>query len=613
MGVQVGAEVRDGWTTFRVWAPTSSSVAVIIEGGKSPRRVDMVRRDSGHFDVTIEAGAGTTYRYLLDDGESYPDPASRFQPEGPHGPSEIIDSSGFEWTDEHWTGPSFDDLVVYELHVGTFTEDGTWRAAAERLPDLRDLGVTVVEMMPVADFPGRFGWGYDGVNFFAPTRLYGRPDDLRAFIDRAHALHIAVILDVVYNHAGPDGCRLDRFTPRYFAEKVTEWGRAFNFDGSDAGPVRAYFEQNAAYWIREFHFDGLRLDATQQMFDSTRPHIVQTVADAARQAARGRTVWIVAENETQVADMVREPHAGGFGLDALWNDDLHHSAVVAATGVRDAYYTDYLGTASEFVAAALRGFLYQGQWYTWQKQPRGTSTRGLPPRAFVGFLENHDQVANSLDGAHIHQRTPPGRYRALAAMILLGPWVPMLFQGQEFAASTPFLFFADHRPPLSDAVARGRAEFLQQFPSIAAALQARTLVRPDAATTFGQCKLRDDERDARGSAWRLHQSLLALRRQDPAIRGAGARGIEAAVLGPSAFVFRYAAGSCAEDRDRLLVVNLGESLALEVAPEPLLAWHGAPWRVLWSSDDVAYGGVGTLTLKWATGWQIPGESAWLLG
>lgn len=613
-GLDVGARVCGGTTTFRVWAPRAESVGVVTELGQQTRRFEMVPEVDGHFTVTAPAAPGTRYRYQIDHGRLLPDPASRFQPEGPHGPSEVVDPARFEWTDAAWTGPQPEDMVVYELHIGTFTKEGTWRAATARLPDLRALGVTVLEVMPIADFAGQFGWGYDGVSFFAPCRLYGTPDDARRFVNRAHELGLSVILDVVYNHAGPDGCWFESFAPEYFSSEKNDWGRAFNFDGPDAGPVRAFFEQNARYWIDEFHFDGLRLDATQNLVDNSSTHIIQSVTEAARTAAPTRRIWIVAENEPQDTRLVRPTHEGGFGIDALWNDDFHHSARVAATGMREAYYTDYLGAPGEFVAAAMRGFLYQGQWYGWQSRLRGTSTSGLPPRTFVAFLENHDQVANTADGARLHTLTPPGLWRALTATLLLGPWVPMLFQGQEHNSRSPFLYFADHSGDLAASVSAGRTEFLRQFPSIhRALLEGGVLDSPDDPSTFARSVVDGDELtlDQR-QALALHTSLLELRRSDAVIGHAGLLGVDAAVLGPDTWLMRYRTPPGASG-SRLLVVNLGAQLEMAAVPEPLLA-PPAPigWRVIWHSEDSRFGGSGVAALQHSEAWVIPGRSAWLL-
>jgi maltooligosyltrehalose trehalohydrolase len=467
----IGAEPDpSGGVHFRIWAPRRRSVDVVLEANSATDSSVRLRSEgNGYFSGTADAACpGTRYGFRLDDeGKTYPDPASRFQPEGPHGPSEVVDPGTFLWTDADWRGVDLEGQVIYEMHVGTFTEEGTWRGASEHLRELADTGITVVEVMPVADFDGTFGWGYDGVDMFAPTRLYGSPDDFRRFVDTAHSLGLAVILDVVYNHFGPSGNYLGMFSDAYIThEKENEWGDAINFDGPDSGPVREFFVSNAAYWIDEYHLDGLRLDATQQIFDDSEDHILAAIERSARAVARGRRIILVAENEAQHTHLARPASEGGYGLDGLWNDDFHHTVRVALTGKREAYYSDYFGTPAELAAAAKYGYLFQGQHYMWQKQPRGTSARGLLPHVFVNYLENHDQVANSATGARLHQLSSPGRHRAMTAFLLLGPWTPMLFQGQEFNASTPFLFFADHDPELAEAVKRGRAEFMSQFPSL---------------------------------------------------------------------------------------------------------------------------------------------------
>lgn len=458
-----GAEPgRDG-TSFRVWAPGRSRVSVVLAEG---RETPLVRDADGYHAGTVAGiGAGARYSFRLDDDERlYPDPASRSQPDGPHGSSMVVDPSAFAWSDAAWEGIGIAGRIVYELHVGTFTPQGTWRAVREKLPHLASLGIDTIEMMPVADFPGTFGWGYDGVNLYAPTRLYGEPDDLRAFIDRAHALGIAVILDVVYNHLGPDGNFLSCFSPAYFTDRYsTEWGAAINFDGPDSAPVRDFFVRNAAFWIEEFHFDGLRLDATQSIFDASPRHVVAELGAAARAAAGRRSIVLIGENEPQDTDLLRPESAGGCGLDALWNDDLHHSAMVALTGRSEAYYEDHRGTPQEFISAAKYGYLFQGQLYAHQGKRRGTAGLDLAPASFVTFIQNHDQVANSASGLRFDRMSHPGLARAMTALLLLMPGTPMLFQGQEFWASSPFFYFCDHDAPLSGMVREGRVEFLRQF------------------------------------------------------------------------------------------------------------------------------------------------------
>lgn len=604
----IGAELQpEGGAHFRVWAPAVSSVAVELLGpdGGVASVIPLAAEPDGYFSGLADAGrAGTRYRFRLPHG-AFPDPASRFQPEGPHGPSEIVDPT-YPWKDAAWRGRPPAEIVLYELHLGTFTHDGTWRAAMAELPELARIGITAIEVMPIADFPGTFGWGYDGVDLFAPCRLYGRPDDVRAFVDRAHELGVMVVLDVVYNHLGPDGCYLREFSPDYFSRRYTcEWGDPLNFDGENAGPVREFFVTNARYWIDEFHFDGLRLDATQQIFDASPRHVVAEIAAAARSAAPGRRLLIVGENERQHAWLARTGAHGG-GLDALWNDDFHHAAVVAATGKAEAYYSDYRGAPQEIVSACKRGFLYQGQWYRWQKARRGTPAFDLSPRSFVTFLENHDQVANSLRGLRLNRLASPGTLRAMTAVLLLSPSLPLLFQGQEFGASAPFLYFADHNPDLAPKVAGGRRAFLSQFRSVQTAEAAPIQATPHDPETFRRCRLDFGERERHADVYRLHLDLLRLRREDPAL---ATEQLDGAVLGDHAFVLRFFGG---ED-DRLLIVNLGATLYLNPAPEPLLApvaEHG--WSILWSSDSPAYGGSGTPDLETNAGWIIPGNAAVVL-
>jgi len=605
----VGAEVLPGGGVhFRVWAPRRRSVEVVFGGGDAPSAFELEREEGGYFSAHVErAGEGTLYRFRLDGDEYlYPDPASRFQPEGPHGPSRVVDPSSFRWTDAAWKGASLKGRVVYELHVGAFTREGTLAAAAAQLKELSELGVNCVELMPVAEFPGRFGWGYDGVCLYAPTRLYGEPDDLRRFVNEAHRLGVAVILDVVYNHLGPDGNYLGQFSEDYFTDRhKTEWGDGLNFDGRHSAPVREFFLSNARHWVEEYHFDGLRLDATQSIKDESPEHFLAALAREVRDAARGRGTIIVGENEPQQTRMILD-----FGLDGLWNDDFHHAAVVALTGRGEAYYSDYRGTPQEFVSSAKYGFLYQGQRYKWQRHRRGTPTYGLAPQVFVNFIENHDQVANSARGARVHKLTSPARLRALTALLLLAPGTPMLFMGQEFASSAPFCYFADHEPGLAEKVRRGRAEFLAQFRSVATRETRTHLVDPGAASTFERCKLDFSERETHREVYELHRDLLRLRREEAAFSAQEPRGLDGAVLSADAFVLRFFGRGEAGGDDRLLVVNLGSDLGLNPAPEPLLAPPaGKVWATLWSSEDYRYGGTGTPPLETKNGWCIPGRAA----
>lgn len=618
----IGAEVASEGVHFRVWAPRCKSVEVVFEGpsGDWPVTCALTPEEDGYFSGLAEgAGAGALYRFRLDDGDSlYPDPVSRFQPEGPHGPSQVIDSSTYAWRDANWGGVRREGQVVYEMHIGAFTPEGTWEAAARELPELARLGITVLEIMPVAEFPGTFGWGYDGVDLFAPTRLYGTPDDFRRFVDRAHELGLGVILDVVYNHLGPDGNYLEQFSTSYFTDRYeNDWGRAINFDGDDAGPVREFFLANAGYWIEELHLDGLRLDATQDVHDASEDHILKAMARRVREAGAAgghRSTWLVAENEPQETRLVRPADQGGYGLDALWNDDWHHTAIVALTGRSEAYYRDYCGSPQELISAAKYGYLYQGQRYTWQKKRRGSPSLDLAPWTFVHYLQNHDQVANSARGERCHLLSSPGAFRAMTALLLLGPATPMLFQGQEFCSSSPFLYFADHKGELARAVRKGREEFLTQFPSVALPTTRQGLPDPATRETFERCKLDFGERVSHASCYVLHEDLLRLRREDPVFRLQGAGGVDGAVLGPGAFVLRFFAPEGEPSGDRLLLVNLGKDLDLAPAPEPLLAPpEGGRWEAVWDSESPKYGGSGAPSPEDEDGgWRLPGCTAVVL-
>ena len=606
----IGAEpLSDGGVHFRVWAPRCREVVVEIEGLEPAA---LQSEPDGYFSLRSgPARAGMRYRFRLDGGEAaLPDPASRFQPEGPHGPSEIVDPGDFAWNDQMWRGVPREQLIIYEMHIGTFTPEGSWEAASRELPALAELGITCLEIMPVADFAGRFGWGYDGVDLFAPSRLYGQPVDFRRFVDCAHALGIAVILDVVYNHFGPDGNYLKLFSTAYFTDRhVNDWGEAINFDGPDSGPVREFFVANAGYWIDEYHLDGLRLDATQAIFDRSEDHILAAIVRQVRSAAGDRITFVVAENEPQQAKLMRPAERGGYGLDALWNDDFHHSAMVALTGHHEAYYSDYRGRPGEFVAAAKHGFLYQGQRYQWQRKARGTPTLDLPAECFVVFLQNHDQVANSGTGERCHALTSPGRLRAMTAYLLLMPGIPMLFQGQEFGASSPFFFFADHQIGLSHDVREGRRLSLAQFPSLATREMRAELADPGDIDTFRRSVLDLGERQRHASIYALHRDLLELRRTD-LVLGQRPYQIDGAALTDEAWMLRFFSQSGA---DRLLIVNLGRDLLLGPAPEPLLApVEGQAWRLLWSSEAPLYGGSGSPAQDAAGDWLISGQSATVL-
>jgi maltooligosyltrehalose trehalohydrolase len=612
----IGAElIGPNETHFRIWAPKAQHVDLALEEsaakGSSRTFHALETEKGGYFSGSASAAAGARYRFRVND-RFYPDPASRFQPEGPHGPSCIVDPTQFRWTDSQWSGLTLKNQVIYEMHIGTFTREGTWRAASKQLEELARIGITVIEMMPVADFPGKFGWGYDGVNLFAPAHLYGVPDDLRNFINRAHSLGLGVILDVVYNHFGPDGNYLGAFSDDYLTrENENEWGDAINFDGPNSGPVREFFITNGRYWIEEFHFDGFRFDALHAIRDRSSEYIIGAIGRAARKAAGVRSIILIAENDRQEAKMVWPRKEGGDDLDGMWNDDFHHSAIVALTGRKEAYFGDYRGSSQEFISAAKYGFLYEGQALSWRKALRGSPTIGIAPEAFVCFIENHDQIANTGRGERVRFQASPARYRAMTALLLLGPWTPLLFQGEEFGASNPFMFFADIGDvSVRAAIQKGRAEWLAPFLSLSEDEAQKTLAAPDDPSVFSRCKLDFSEREKNRELYDLHVDLLKLRREDSRFRLQIPDGIDGAVLGSASFVLRYFSQ---DNDDRLLLVNLGERQVLYPASEPLLAPPlGSAWETLWTTESPRYGGADAVVTATSARWVLPGEATVVL-
>lgn len=610
----MGAEFNRQGVSFRVWAPHRQQVHVVLldAAGKETRLVPMEPEEDGYFRSWVKnLPAGTLYYYRLDDDpKNYPDPASRFQPQGVHGPSQVVNPGAFAWSDDAWPGVQLAGQVLYELHLGTFTPEGTWKAATDKLSYLRELGVTLVEVMPVADFQGEFGWGYDGVHWFAPSRLYGEPDDFRRFVDQAHRIGLGVILDVVYNHFGPSGNYTDVFSPHYTSQKhITDWGAAINYDDEHCEPVRQMVASNGAYWVREFHVDGLRLDATHSIYDDSRVHVLAELSRAARQAAGKRSILLYAENETQQVRHVEPIEQGGYGLDGMWNDDFHHTCRVAATGHAEYYYADYSGTPQELLSAARWGFLYQGQWNERIGQPRGSDAWREPAARFVNCLQNHDQVSNSARGLRLHQLTSPGRLRALTALLLLSPGTPLLFMGQEFSASSPFVFFADHDVDLNQLVREGRWEYLRSFARVAGYGEQAALPDPSDVKTFERCKLNWQEFSEDNPAYRLHRELLRMRRDDPTFSRQDAQHLHGAVISSDAFLLRWLSET---GDDRLLFVNLGRDLHWQPAAEPLIAPpRSRRWRLHWSSEDPRYGGAGTAVFD-PKDWIIPGQTAVVL-
>ena len=576
-----GAELMsDREVSVRVWAPAHASVSLRMDGACTPMRAE----GNGYWSARVAAGAGSRYGFQFPgDDRVYADPASRSQPDGPEGASEAVDLGAYRWSDASWGGIELAGQVLYELHVGTFTAAGTWRAAEAELARLRDTGITAVQMMPIAEFAGAFGWGYDGVLWFAPAHIYGTPADLQHFVDTAHQCGLAVVLDVVYNHVGPSGNVLDRFSPHYFTTRYgNEWGQALNFDGEDAGPVRELVLSNIAYWIREFHVDGFRLDAAQQIFDASADHILAAIARTAREIAAPKPVVVLAEHEPQHAHLMR-PADRGYGLDGIYNEDFHHSVRVALTGVRESYLSDYAGSAAEWLSALQWGFLFQGQYYPWQRNVRGAPALDRDAAQFVCFIENHDQVANTTTAKRLIDLTSPAWWRAMSALLLLGPWTPLLFQGQEWGARRPFRFFADHRPDLQIQVHHGRRLFLSQY------TRQWRLTGPAASDAIGRDAFEESRLGAPAGSGaqgiqRMYRDLLALRRNDPGL-GQHASRIAGATAGDRTLIVRFLGADPAADR--LMVVNLAPDLNLAPLPQPLIAPPaGFEWSLLWCSQDL---------------------------
>jgi maltooligosyltrehalose trehalohydrolase len=600
-----GAIPNTDGTHFHIWAKGRSEAVIEIEGhGSFP----LTGSDDGHFNTFVEGVApGARYRLRLDNGPALPDLASRWQPEGIDGPSVVV-GNHFAWTDSAWKGVPRRDQVIYELHVGAFTPAATWQAAGEKLDHLRRLGVTVIQVMPVGAFKGAFGWGYDTVLPYAPFAPYGTPDDMRAFIDAAHARGIGVILDVVYNHVGLGDC-YRAYSDHYFTTRYeNEWGASFNYDGDGSRAVRDFIIGNASYWIEDFHLDGLRIDAAQAMFDSSDEHIIAEITRSVRAAGGDRETYLVVENQPQERHMIEPAERCGFGLDAMVSDDFQHTARVAATGHDDFYYRDYRGTPQEFVSALKYGFLYQGQRSDMRDKAYGTYNLDTPAEHFVHFLENHDQVANSARGFRLGALMSPARLRAITALLLLGPQTPMLFQGQEFAASNPFFYFFGIEGDEATNVAEGRRESLKNFAGVADPAMLERLPAPADRRTFETSKLDWSEAESHAPVLALHSDLLALRRSDPTLSHSSPRRIDGAVIGEHALLIRYITPD--PGGHRLLMLNLGRDLQMSVVAEPLLApVDGHAWQSVWSSDHPDYGGGGRRQAELDKFWILPADSA----
>lgn len=512
-----GATVGADGTRFRVWAPRARRVELLLDGGVTGGLATTLRHrlepaGDGFYEIFVpDVGAGAHYRYRLDGDRCVPDPASRYQPEGVHGPSAVVDPAAFGWRDGAWRGRTLSELVIYELHVGSFTPQGTFSAARERLGDLQALGVTAVELMPVADFPGRWSWGYDQAALWAPAHLYGHPDELRAFVDRAHALGLAVILDVIHNHVGPDGAYVAALGPFLTRRHHTPWGAAVNLDDRGSAAVRAFLLENAEHWLAEYHIDALRLDAIDALRDASPRHFLAELS--ARVATlSGPTRYLFAEDDRNLSLVLQPPSAGGYGLDGVWTDDFHHLLRRLLTGEHCGSLSDFPATTAALAKTINDGWWYQGQMLPSSGLPRGSDARALPPQRLIYFLQNHDQVGNRPHGERLHQTVGTALFRAASALLLFLPQTPLLFMGQEWAASTPFYFFTDHEPELGRRVREGRwRETRARF----ALEEGATLPDPQDPSSFERSKLAwaERERAPHDSTLELYRALLRLRRE----------------------------------------------------------------------------------------------------
>jgi malto-oligosyltrehalose trehalohydrolase len=586
-----GAEVQpDGAVRFRLWAPDHETVLLVVGEQASP----MQRlADGWHELVAADVVPGSRYRFRIADGLDVPDPASRRQPEDVHGPSEVVDPGAYRWQCQDWRGRPWHEAVIYELHVGTFTKAGTFQAAIEKLDHLAALGVTAIELMPVAEFPGRWNWGYDGVLPFAPDAVYGRPEDLKALIDAAHARGLMIFLDVVYNHFGPDGNYLSSYTCQFFTDRhTTPWGAAINFDGPGGGPVRAFFIHNALFWLEEYRFDGLRLDAVHAIIDDSERHILEEIAATVRERlSDGRHVHLILENAMNEAGRLAASGEGAGRYDAQWNDDIHHVLHAAATGEKDGYYADFFGDTEKLVRALAEGFAFQGEVMGDLGGPRGEPSRHLPPTRFISFIQNHDQIGNRAFGERLSDLVSETKLKALGSIYLLAPQIPMLFQGEEWATLSPFPFFCDFTGALGDAIRNGRREEFAKFSAFQDEEMRARIPDPIAVATFRSAKLDWNETERPGHrAWLdWYKRLLALRRQEivpllPRICEGG----RSTLVGPWTLRVTWQAGDGAA---LTLDANLGDSRS-ETIPE-------GQGRVLWQEGDFTDGRIPPWGVRWS--------------
>ncbi|MDV4182569.1 malto-oligosyltrehalose trehalohydrolase [Rhizobium brockwellii] len=572
---------------FRLWAPLHESVSLKLEGAP-PRPMQAVGNGWHHYTVA-DASVGTRYRFVLPDGLEIPDPASRFQPQDVHGPSEVVDLSTYRWATSDWTGRPWEEMVIYEMHIGCFTPEGTFKAAIERLDHLQALGVTALQIMPLSEFPGRYSWGYDGVLPYAPDSSYGRPEDFMALVDAAHQRGISVFLDVVYNHFGPDGNYIPSYAPLFTDHHKTPWGNGINYDGDGSEMIREFIIENAIYWITEFRLDGFRFDAVHAIKDDSAEHLLHALARRVRAAASDRHVHLIVENEENDSELLQRDENGEVKLfTAQWNDDVHHVLHITATGETFGYYADYAGDAGKLGRALAEGFVFQGEHMPYRGGSRGRPSGHLPPTAFISFIQNHDQIGNRALGDRVLASSPADVVKAVAAIYLLAPEIPMLFMGEEWGAREPFPFFCDFDEDLNEKVRKGRRVELSRLPGF----DADDLLDPTAPSTFAAAKL-DWSKLASSEVLDFYRTLLDLRHRRivPLFKGAGAGNAVYRSAG-SALTVDW---TLAQNRRLHLRANLGAEAATLASQqddgETIFRLGGsdggnlAPWTVIWSIGE----------------------------
>ena len=598
-----GAEITENGVRFSLWAPAAKQVELCLTRYSHEERLPMTPSIDGWFQTTQRASAGSRYWYRIDDKLNVPDPASRYNPDDVHRASQLVDPKAYAWKDNHWRGRSWEEAVIYEIHVGAFTPLGTFLSAIERFDYLVKLGVTAIELMPVADFPGNRNWGYDGVLPYAPDAAYGKPEDLKHLIDMAHQKGLMVFLDVVYNHFGPEGNYLHAYAPQFFTERHhTPWGAAINFDGAGSRVVRDFFIHNALYWLEEFHLDGLRFDAVQAIVDDSKSHILTELAEAVRVGSgRERPIHLMLENDDNEARYLRRDDGGRpHWYTAQWNDDIHHAFHVLATGESDGYYSDYAeAPAAHLLRCLTQGFAYQGEASHFREDvARGEPSADLPSAAFISFMQNHDQVGNRAFGERLSTIADPLALRALTAIMLLAPSPPLLFMGEEWGADDPFQFFCHFSSDLAGAVRDGRRKEFARFAKFSDSASRESIPDPNDLATFERSKLTwENIAKPPHDAWFVfYKALLTLRRQVITPRLIGMKGgqVDGALIASHGLQARWRLG----DGSLLtLIANLSDE------PLPVVE-HPAGVLVYGTDESIKKHSIVVSLNSWAIAWFI---------